>query len=164
MGPPVAITYQCLLIILHYFSAEPPPIEPEDCVWGPWSTWSFCSKLCGVGTNTRSRKKIKIEQNGGTCSGSGKDSKPCNTQSCPNVTEVLSHLAAPVAMAGGAFAAASFIAMPPLPLTLASGIPPGKYVALSFQFNYYKAISGSFLRRQLMTANYHVKKFVRKSQ
>ena len=142
MGPPVAITYQCLLIILHYFSAEPPPIEPEDCVWGPWSTWSFCSKLCGVGTNTRSRKKIKIEQNGGNCSGSERDNKFCNTQNvpiiCPNVpevpevpevtkvTEVLSHLAAPVAMAGGAFAAASFIAMPPLPLTLASGIPPGK--------------------------------------
>ena len=113
---------------------------PEDCVWERWSTWSSCSKLCGVGTNTRSRKKIKIEQNGGNCSGSERDNKFCNTHSCPNVpevpevtevtefTEVLSHLAAPVAMAGGAFAVASFIAMPPLPLTLASGIPPGKYV------------------------------------
>ena len=43
-----------------------------------------------------------------------------------NVTEVLSRLAGQVATAGGAFAVASFINLPPLPTTLASGIPPGK--------------------------------------
>ena len=42
------------------------------------------------------------------------------------VTEVLSRLAGQVATAGGAFAVASFINLPPLPTTLASGIPPGK--------------------------------------
>ena len=42
------ITYHCLLKILYHFSAENLPIEPEDCVWGHWSTWSSCSKLCGV--------------------------------------------------------------------------------------------------------------------
>jgi hypothetical protein len=132
------ITYHCLLKILYHFSAENLPIEPEDCVWGHWSTWSSCSKLCGVGTNTRSRKKIEIEQNGGNCSGSGRDSKPCNTHSCSKVPEVLSLLAAPVATAGGAFAVASFIAMPPLPMTLASGIPPGK-LAINYQLKYFKA-------------------------
>ena len=42
------------------------------------------------------------------------------------VKEVLSRLAGQVATAGGAFAVASFINLPPLPTTLASGIPPGK--------------------------------------
>ena len=55
----------------------------EDCVWGPWSTWLSCSKTCGGGTTYRSRIKTKIEQFGGTCSGSGSESKSCNTQSCP---------------------------------------------------------------------------------
>ena len=56
---------------------------PEDCVWGPWSTWLSCSKTCGGGIETRSRIKTKAEQNGGNCSGSISDSKTCNTQSCP---------------------------------------------------------------------------------
>ena len=55
---------------------------PEDCVWGPWSTWLSCSKTCGGGIETRSRIKTKAEQNGGNCSGSRSDSKPCNTQPC----------------------------------------------------------------------------------
>ena len=55
---------------------------PEDCVWGPWKTWSSCSKTCGGGTKTRSRTKTKAEPNGGNCSGSGRDIKTCNTQSC----------------------------------------------------------------------------------
>ena len=55
---------------------------PEDCVWGPWSTWSSCSKTCGSGTNIRSRSKTKTERNGGNCPGSGSDNKLCNTQSC----------------------------------------------------------------------------------
>ena len=55
---------------------------PEDCVWGPWSTWSICSNSCGSGTNTRSRSKIKTEKNGRYCLGSGQDSKRCNTQPC----------------------------------------------------------------------------------
>ena len=54
----------------------------EDCVWGIWSFWSPCSISCGGGTNTRSRNKIRNERNGGNCSGSGRDSKRCNTQSC----------------------------------------------------------------------------------
>ena len=54
----------------------------EDCVWGPWSTWVSCSKTCGGGIETRSRTKIQAEQNGGNCSGFGKDIITCNTQSC----------------------------------------------------------------------------------
>ena len=40
--------------------------------------------------------------------------------------DTLAEAAAPVAIAGGTIAAASLLAMPPLPMTLASGIPPGK--------------------------------------
>ena len=125
---------------MHYFSTEHEAeaeagtetgTETEDCVWGDWSTWSSCSKLCGMGTNTRIRKKIEIERNGGNCTGSGTESKTCNTHSCSKVSEVLSRLAGQVATAGGAFAVASFINLPPLPMTLASGIPPGKY-AISY--------------------------------
>ena len=55
---------------------------PEDCVWGSWSTWSSCSNSCGGGTETRSRTKAKDQRSGGNCSGSGSDSKTCNTQPC----------------------------------------------------------------------------------
>ena len=64
----------------------------EDCVWGPWSTWLSCSKPCGSGSSNRSRTKTKIEQIGGTCSGSGSDSKQCNTQSCPGNFSKIQHL------------------------------------------------------------------------
>jgi hypothetical protein len=40
--------------------------------------------------------------------------------------DTLAEVAAPAAIAGGTIAAASLFAMPPLPMTLASGIPPGK--------------------------------------
>ena len=68
---------------LYILSFELLSFFPVDCVWGQWSTWSSCSKSCGGGTNTRSRSKIETERNGGSCPGSGSDSKRCNTQSCP---------------------------------------------------------------------------------
>ena len=61
---------------------------PEDCVWGPWSTWLSCSKTCGGGTETRLRTKTKAERNGGNCPESGFDIKTCNTQSCPGKQSV----------------------------------------------------------------------------
>ena len=60
----------------------------EDCVWGPWSTWLSCSKTCGGGASNRFRTKTEIERFGGTCSGSGRDSKHCNTQSCPGTFKI----------------------------------------------------------------------------
>ena len=40
--------------------------------------------------------------------------------------DTLAEAAVPAAIAGGTIAAASLFAMPPLPMTLASGIPPGR--------------------------------------
>ena len=43
-----------------------------------------------------------------------------------SILDTLEEVAAPAAIAGGAIAVATLFAMPPLPMTLASGIPPGK--------------------------------------
>merc|ERR1712008_608801 len=57
-----------------------PPTSQENCVWGSWTSWSSCSKSCGdTGEETRSRTKTTTERNGGTCSGTGSDSRPCST-------------------------------------------------------------------------------------
>jgi hypothetical protein len=38
---------------------------PVDCEWSPWSSWSSCSKLCGGGSQMRSRY-VKVQpQHGG---------------------------------------------------------------------------------------------------
>ena len=98
------------------------------------SQWSSCSKTCGPGTQQRS---VQIPANYGGLQCPNQLTKPCNTRSCSKVPEVLNRLAGQVATAGGAFAVASFINLPPLPTTLASGIPPGKY-AISYQSKYSK--------------------------
>ena len=54
-----------------------------DCVWGHWSPWISCSKTCGGGTTIKSRTKIKDEENGGNCSGSGSEIETCKRQPCP---------------------------------------------------------------------------------
>ena len=43
-----------------------------------------------------------------------------------SILDTLEEVAAPAAIAGGAIAVLTLFAMPPLPMTLASGIPPGK--------------------------------------
>ena len=42
-----------------------------DCKWGPWDAWSFCTKTCGGGSRTKSRKIVQIAVYGGNqCNGS----------------------------------------------------------------------------------------------
>ena len=55
----------------------------ENCAWSTWSSYSQCSKTCGPGSKYRTRKKVKVEKNGGTCLGSGRDSRSCNVKKCP---------------------------------------------------------------------------------
>ena len=43
-----------------------------------------------------------------------------------SILDTLEEVAVPAAIAGGAIAVATLFAMPPLPMTLSSGIPPGK--------------------------------------
>ena len=59
-----------------------------DCVWGLWGEWSTCSKTCGGGRKSRSRKVAMPATRGGeTCKGPGVIWESCNTQTCSNVTK-----------------------------------------------------------------------------
>ena len=41
-----------------------------DCVWAEWEPWGLCSKTCGDGgSKQRTRVKVRVESNGGTCNG-----------------------------------------------------------------------------------------------
>ena len=53
--------------------------------WSDWSGWGGCSKTCGSGTQTRTRRCDNPEPGpgGDQCSGSSTESRTCNTASCP---------------------------------------------------------------------------------
>ena len=55
----------------------------ENCVWGKWSVFSQCDKTCGGGKMFKTRNKLVIEENGGSCPGWDKVVKDCNPQPCP---------------------------------------------------------------------------------
>ena len=54
-----------------------------DCEWGSWSI-EACTKTCGEGTRTKTRKVAVKETNGGTCVGSRRITEPCNEKNCPS--------------------------------------------------------------------------------
>merc|ERR1712212_263973 len=53
-----------------------------DCTWGPWGSWSACSKTCGGGTRTQTRIKSVVEANGGACIGKNQQEETCNQEKC----------------------------------------------------------------------------------
>jgi len=54
--------------------------------WGPWGSWTGCSRTCGTGTKTRSRTCTNPapSNDGLQCHGYKDGSKPCYTKPCPN--------------------------------------------------------------------------------
>ena len=58
--------------------------EKIDGHWGKWSSWSSCSKSCGEGQITRSRRcDDPVPNNGGAnCIGLEMMTSPCKTRSC----------------------------------------------------------------------------------
>jgi len=54
----------------------------RDCEVGSWTSWSGCSKICGGGTQTRSRKVTQERNNGGKKCPSLEQTRSCNTQGC----------------------------------------------------------------------------------
>jgi len=57
---------------------------PVNCLWGSWTAWSSCTKTCGGGTTSRTRKVLISQSNGGAaCSGGRNLVRNCNTSPCP---------------------------------------------------------------------------------
>ncbi|XP_072288880.1 A disintegrin and metalloproteinase with thrombospondin motifs 12-like [Eucyclogobius newberryi] len=54
--------------------------------WGPWSTWSFCSRTCGTGVQSADREcnSPKPEFGGKYCTGERRRYRTCNTKPCLN--------------------------------------------------------------------------------
>ena len=55
---------------------------PVDGYWGPYGSWSSCSKKCGGGTKVRRRTCIEPKNGGRRCQGDDEDRDICNSQSC----------------------------------------------------------------------------------
>ncbi|XP_041369895.1 uncharacterized protein LOC121383864 [Gigantopelta aegis] len=54
--------------------------------WNNWSDWDVCSLTCGYGTQTRRRRcdnPAPTQPEGKNCSGSGSQTRACNTVDCP---------------------------------------------------------------------------------
>ncbi|XP_024131885.1 A disintegrin and metalloproteinase with thrombospondin motifs 12 isoform X1 [Oryzias melastigma] len=52
--------------------------------WGPWSSWSYCSRTCGTGVQSAEREcnNPKPEFGGRYCTGERKRYRTCNTKPC----------------------------------------------------------------------------------
>ena len=61
---------------------------PIHCKWDDWVTGE-CSQTCGTGTRTNTRKKLIIEEHGGTCTGQSTEIEACNPQECPGAVKFL---------------------------------------------------------------------------
>ena len=60
-----------------------PPVG-VDCLMGSWGEWSACSKNCGGGVQTRNRSIITPSNEGGKACGESVETRPCNTDPCPD--------------------------------------------------------------------------------
>ena len=60
-----------------------PPVG-VDCVTGDFGEWSPCSKNCGGGVQTRNRLVITQPNTGGKACGDLVETRPCNTDPCPD--------------------------------------------------------------------------------
>ena len=58
---------------------------PVNCTVTPWSQWSNCSKICGGGSQIKSRSVTSPSQYGGVCQELSflSEEEKCNTQNCP---------------------------------------------------------------------------------
>uniref|UniRef100_A0A182PKP9 GON domain-containing protein n=1 Tax=Anopheles epiroticus TaxID=199890 RepID=A0A182PKP9_9DIPT len=61
-------------------------LKPQNGGWGAWGSFSDCSRTCGGGIQSRTRKCNSPEpKHGGKyCTGWRIEYRPCNTQPCPN--------------------------------------------------------------------------------
>lgn len=86
-----SLSYEGLNVTLHCRNDKQPTVESARCqrvngtlawsarpsceyVWGSWSSWSICSRTCGVGERIRTRRKDSGETDNQT--------KPCEAHDC----------------------------------------------------------------------------------
>jgi len=55
---------------------------PVPCKVSEWSQWEDCTRECGGGVSTRTRKLIQLPKHGGEVCGATTETKPCNSQAC----------------------------------------------------------------------------------
>ena len=60
------------------------PSVSVDGGWGAWGSWSSCSKTCGGGSQSRTRRcdNPKPQNGGEVCKGSSRQTRKCNTNAC----------------------------------------------------------------------------------
>ncbi|KAM5269529.1 adhesion G protein-coupled receptor B2 isoform 15-T15 [Hipposideros larvatus] len=59
-----------------------------DGKWGPWNSWSLCSKTCDTGWQRRFRMCQATGTQGYPCEGTGEEVKPCSEKRCPAFHEM----------------------------------------------------------------------------
>ena len=57
--------------------------SPVHCQVSYWGSWSSCTRSCGGGIKTRTRRKTVTESCGGRCAYHLKETTTCNTHCCP---------------------------------------------------------------------------------
>ena len=58
-------------------------LDPVDCLWSGFGSWSRCSVTYGEGKQQRKRKILQQAVNGGQrCQGQGIDTRTCTEQAC----------------------------------------------------------------------------------
>ncbi|XP_028401625.1 uncharacterized protein LOC114524674 [Dendronephthya gigantea] len=57
-----------------------------DGNFSAWSSWGKCSRLCGVGTQNRTRNCTKPINGGKDCQGDYNQSQSCNNTTCPTIS------------------------------------------------------------------------------
>ncbi|CAJ1071311.1 thrombospondin type-1 domain-containing protein 7B [Xyrichtys novacula] len=77
--------------ICEFFSQKPPTEQaclvpcPQDCIVSDFTSWSSCSKTCGVGLQHRTRHVLAAPMYGGANCPNLTDTKTCSTHlSCPS--------------------------------------------------------------------------------
>ena len=60
-----------------------------DCEFSEFGDWSTCTKLCGGGTQLRTREIKQQAENGGKACGQGESTqtRPCNAHDCAGTFE-----------------------------------------------------------------------------
>ena len=61
----------------------PQPDCPEDGYYTNWGDWSPCDRMCGGGTQSRTRRCVEPRNGGKPCEGPDTEFRTCNTDVCP---------------------------------------------------------------------------------